>query len=266
MPDAIAQASRPAAARHPSSDTPDTATPGLSVGWARCLADVRAAQRLRYRVFVEDGGAQLPVSLRHHELDAFDPWCEHLLVRREADGEVIGTYRVLTPEKAQLQGGMYADAEFDLSALAAERSRLVEVGRACVHPDHRHGAVLLMLWHALARFMAARGLDTLIGCASVPMHDGGHAAASLWRQLRQTHLAPAPWRVTPRLPLPVEQLDSSLAVEPPPLVKGYLRLGARVLGAPAWDPDFRTADLPVMVRLGDMPARYRRHFLGATDA
>jgi putative hemolysin len=259
-------------AHHPRIETPSRpsarspALHDLHVEWAACLADVRAAQRLRYRVFVEEGGAQLPVSVLHHELDAFDPWCEHLLVRSGAYGEVIGTYRVLPPEKALLQGGLYAESEFDLSPLAALRPRLVEVGRACVHPEHRNGGVILMLWHALAHFMQARGLDMLIGCASVPMHDGGHVAASLWHRLRATHLAPAALRVRPRLALPVDELNHDLDVEPPPLVKGYLRLGAKLLGAPAWDPDFQSADLPMMVQLADMPARYRRHFLGEAMA
>ena len=99
----------------------------LGVEWAQSLADVRAAQRLRYRVFVEEGGAQLASTVLHHELDAFDPWCEHLLVRRQADGEVVGTYRVLTPQKAQLNGGLYADAAFDLAPLWALRPRLMEL-------------------------------------------------------------------------------------------------------------------------------------------
>lgn len=234
---------------------------GFRAEWARCLADVRAAQRLRYRVFVEEGGAEITSSMRHHELDAFDPWCEHLLVRHPVHGEVIGTYRVLTPEKARLQGGLYADAEFDLSELGPLRPRLVELGRACVHPDHRAGGVILALWRGLTRFMRARGLDTMIGSASVPMRDGGHAAASLWTRLRETHLAPPSLRVRPWLPLPVDRLDTTQKVEPPSLVKGYLRLGARLLGAPAWDPAFQTADLPMLVSLSQMPARYRRHFL-----
>jgi putative hemolysin len=106
----------------------------------------------------------------------------------------------------------------------------------------------------------------MVGCASIPMlHQGvvsGDVAASVWRQVREAHLAPIEWQVRPRLPLPVEQLDDSLPVDPPPLIKGYLRLGAKVLGAPAWDPDFNTADLPMLMRVADLPARYRRHLLG----
>ncbi len=234
---------------------------GLRVEWAQSLSDVRAAQRLRYRVFVEEGGAKLTNTVLHHELDAFDPWCEHLLVRRQIDGEVVGTYRVLTPQKAQLNGGLYADAAFDLAPLWSLRPRLMELGRACVHPAHRTGGVILALWRALAQLMQQRGLETMIGCASVPMRDGGHAAASLWQRLSATHIAPPEWQVSPRLALPIEHLDRTLDVKPPPLIKGYLRLGAKLLGPPSWDPDFQTADLPMMVSLAELPARYRRHFL-----
>ena len=239
----------------------DSSPAALQVSWARCPADVRAAQRLRYRFFVEEGGAQVAASVLHHELDAFDPWCEHLLVRHGATGEVQGTYRVLMRLKAELNGGLYTDVEFDLGALRALRPRMLELGRACVHPDDRTGGVILGLLHALAQFMVARGLETMVGCASTPMRDSGHAAASLWRRLKPTHLAPAPLRVQPHVPLPVDHLDDTLDVEAPPLLKGYLRLGAKVLGAPAWDPHFMTADLPLLLRLVDLPARYCRHCL-----
>ncbi len=236
----------------------------ISVSWARHQDEVRQAQRLRYDVFALEMGANLPNTLPGHDIDLFDEYCEHLLVRDEASQEVIGTYRVLTPTQARRVGSTYSDTEFDLTRLRSLRERMVELGRSCVHADHRHGGVILALWGALAEFMTRNQLDTMIGCASIPMqHNGvssGQAAASIWRQVRQTHLAPIEYRVTPRLALPVEKLDDSLNVEPPALIKGYLRLGAKVLGAPAWDPDFNSADLPMMMRVADLPPRYLKHF------
>jgi putative hemolysin len=245
---------------------PDTRA-GIVVSWARHQDEVRAAQRLRYEVFAGEMGARLSTSLPGHDIDLFDNFCEHLLVRDQATLQVIGTYRVLTPVQAKRVGSTYSDTEFDLTRLRSLRSRMVELGRSCVHADHRHGGVIMALWSALAEFMVRNQLDTMIGCASVPMlHNGivsGNAAASIWRQVQATHLAPIEYHVRPRLPLPLDQLDSSLDVEPPALIKGYLRLGAKVLGAPAWDPDFNSADLPMLMRIADLPARYRKHFLGA---
>lgn len=257
---------------HRRGDTPPAspaARPGFDVVWAREECEVREAQRLRHLVFAEEMGARLsvpPGSPAGHDIDVFDPFCEHLLVRTPATPDappvVVGTYRLLTPAAARRVGGLYSDTEFDLTRLRPLRSTLVELGRSCVHPDWRSGGAILALWGALAEFMFRNGLQTMVGCASVSMRDGGHAAASLWEQLRQTHLAPNEWQVQPRLPLPVDDLQRDLPVEAPPLIKGYLRCGAKVLGPPAWDPDFNTADLPLMLRVQDLPARYQRHFLG----
>ena len=241
--------------------------PTLQVTWARHLDDVRAAQRLRHQVFVDEMGAQpTPVNgaPAGHDVDLFDEFCEHLIVRsvpgNDDPGEVVGTYRVLTPAAARRAGSFYSDTEFDLTRLRPLRERMVELGRSCVHRDHRSGAVILALWGALAEFVEQNAMETVIGCASISMRDGGHCAASLWEKLRQTHLAPLHWQVTPRLALPIDDLQRDLPVEAPALIKGYLRCGAKVLGPPAWDPDFNTADLPLLIRLDDLPARYRRHF------
>jgi len=229
-------------------DTPPDAAPrdrsalGFEVVWARHEDEVRQAQRLRYLVFAEEMGARLSVpqgSPVGHDIDMFDPFCEHLLVRATGDGSEAGQTR-----------------------LRPLRERMVELGRSCVHPAHRSGGAILALWGALAEFMDRNKLDTMIGCASVSMRDGGHYAASLWQRLRQTHMAAIEWQVRPRLPLPVDELQHDLDVEAPALIKGYLRCGAKVLGAPAWDPDFNTADLPMLMRIAELPSRYRRHFLG----
>ncbi|MDM0013548.1 GNAT family N-acyltransferase [Variovorax sp. J22P168] len=247
---------------------PEPAAPatgsGIRVSWARHLDEVRAAQRLRHEVFAGEMGARLSTPLAGHDIDLFDDFCEHLLVREESTDQVIGTYRVLTPAQARRVGSTYSDIEFDLTRLRDLRARMVELGRSCVRADHRQGGVILALWGALAGFMDRNRLDTMIGCASIPMwHAGvvsGDAAASIWRQVSASHMAPIQFQVQPRLPLPVQRLDGGLAVEPPALIKGYLRLGAKVLGPPAWDPDFNTADLPMLMRIDDLPARYRRHF------
>ena len=178
---------------------------GLEVVWARHDEDVREAQRLRHLVFVEEMGARLSVphgSPAGHDIDVFDPYCEHLLVRAVMDdggsGPVIGTYRVLTPAAAERVGGLYSETEFDLTRLRPLRSKMVELGRSCVHPEWRSGGAILALWAALAEFMTRNDLDTMVGCASISMRDGGHAAASLWEQLRRTHLASLEWQVRPR--------------------------------------------------------------------
>lgn len=239
-------------------------TSRLQIAWARDAAEVNAAQRLRYQVFAQELGARLDTAGAAAGLDAdrFDPFCDHLLVRAGPldGGIVVGTYRVLPPARARAAGGYYTDTEFDLAPLAPLRSRALELGRSCVHPAWRTGSVILAMWSALASYMQRHRLETMIGCASIDMADGGANAAALWRTLRRTHLAAPRWQVTPRLPLPEMGAAGGPAIAPP-LLKGYLRCGARVIGAPAVDAAFGTADLPLMLRMGEMAPRYRRHLL-----
>ena len=267
---AAAPARRPAStAIHAGIHASTDALP-LAASWAVHADDVREAQRLRFRVFADEMGAQLrpaPGTPPGLDVDAFDAHCEHLLVRTAATDQApargVGTYRVLTPMAARQAGGLYSDSEFDLQRLAPLRPRIAELGRSCTDPAYRTGGVILMLWAALADFMQRNSLDITVGCASIAMHDGGHTAASLWQQLRQTHLAAEEFAAFPRLPLPVHSLQGDLAVEPPALIKGYLKCGGKLLGPPAWDPDFGTADLPMMMNLADLPAAYRRRFIRA---
>ncbi|NBY69633.1 MAG: GNAT family N-acetyltransferase [Betaproteobacteria bacterium] len=266
----ISQIALPRGSLHQSLQNQNTASHAkiskstVEVSWAQHQDEVREAQRLRYEVFGKEMGARLPETVAGHDIDLFDDYCEHLLVRDGVSGVVIGTYRVLTPAQAKRVGGTYTDTEFDLTRLRFMRERMVELGRSCVHAEHRHGGVILALWGALFEFMARNQLDTMIGCASIPMlHNGivsGDAAASMWKQLSKTNLASIEFHALPRLPLPIEELDSDLPVEPPALIRGYLRLGAKILGAPAWDPDFNTADLPMLMQVKDLPNRYRKLF------
>ncbi len=234
--------------------------PSLAVGFARTQGDILDAQRLRYRVFAGEMGANLPSRTPGVDHDVFDPYCDHLVVRDTASSEIVGTYRILSPENAR-QIGYYSENEFDLTRLQHLRSRLVEIGRSCVHPDYRTGATITLLWSGLAQYMSERGYDYLMGCASISMADGGHAAASLYNRLAEEHLGPLEYRVFPRCPLPLAALQQDLAAETPPLIKGYLRAGAWICGEPAWDPDFNTADLPILLPMDKVSSRYAKHYL-----
>ena len=138
---------------------------------------------------------------------------------------------------------------------------MVEVGRSCIDPDYRGGAVIALLWSKLAEYMVINGYQYLIGCASVAMTDGGHNAANLFVQLIENSLAPIEYRVFPRSPLPYERLVTGQRAEIPPLIKGYLRAGVYVCGEPSWDPDFNTADLLVLLPMSRINPRYVKHFV-----
>lgn len=235
----------------------------LAVSFARSAAEILEAQRLRYRVFAEEMGARVPGASMGIDCDFYDAHCEHLLVRDTGSGEVVGTYRLLPGLKAREIGSFYADSEFDLTRIRHLRDATVEIGRSCVHPDYRTGATIAMLWSGLAAFAARQGYRYLIGCASLSMADGGCAAASIYRRLVRNHLSEVEYRVFPRCELPLAAFNRDVDVAPPALVKGYLRIGARICGAPAWDPDFNTADLMMLLPLAQMSRRYARHFLGA---
>ncbi|MER5645162.1 GNAT family N-acyltransferase [Streptosporangium sp. NPDC002524] len=238
-----------------------------SVGLAATAVEMREAQRLRHRVFAEEMGARLDSPITGLDVDPLDAYCDHLLVRCDDTDEVVGTYRLLAPRRADR---LYSDSEFDLGALAGIRGDMVEAGRACVHPGHRGGAVLGLMWAGIARYMEAGGYGWLAGCCSVPTSD----AAGI---MERVPLSPPGYRVTPRRPwradpvsaVPTQREDASAAATRrdralPPLLRGYMRLGAWVCGPPAHDLDFGTADFFVLLSMNEADPRYLRHFLGAT--
>jgi putative hemolysin len=233
----------------------------FQVGLATSRSEIREAQRLRWQVFAGEMGARLDTPEPGLDIDLYDRWCEHLIVRDTETGEVVGTYRILSPESAKKLGNFYSDHEFDLTRLGHLRSRMVEIGRSCVHPDYRSGGAITLLWAGLAGYMKDRGYDYLMGCASIGMQDGGHNAAGVWHAVREKHLAPVEWRVFPRCPLPLDALTTEAAPIVPPLIKGYLRAGAYVCGEPAWDPDFNTADILILLPMQKVSPAYARHFL-----
>jgi putative hemolysin len=236
-------------------------SPTLQLSWARSTSEIREAQRLRYKVFVEELGARINNPELGLDSDQYDQHCEHLLVRDADRGEVIGAYRLLPGPTAIKIGGFYAEQEFDLSRLRHQRAQTLELGRSCVHRDYRTGATIARLWAGIANYAMRGGYQYVIGCASLSMADGGHAAASIYRKIARQHLAPVEYRTYPRCELPLAALEREVEVAPPALVKGYIRVGAYVCGAPAWDPDFNTADLFMLLPMARMDMRYARHFM-----
>lgn len=238
-----------------------TAIRRLSCSLARNQTELEEAQRIRYRVFGEEMGAKLPSAATGLDVDRFDMYCEHLLVRDQSSDKVVGTYRILPPEQARKAGGYYSETEFDMSRLKPLQDRMAEVGRSCVDANYRDGATITQLWGGLAEYIVQNGHEYLIGCASVSMSDGGHYAASVFNKVYKLHAAPDEYRVTPHNRLPLESLNGDMDVILPPLVKGYLRLGAYIAGEPAWDPEFNTADLFILLPVSRINARFAKHFM-----
>jgi len=252
---ALSEATRPDPMSRPG--------PRLTVSLARSREEVKEAQRLRHRVFVDELGA-CAGRAGNLERDRYDPFCIHLIVRDQASGEVVGTYRMLTPERAAAMGCLMAEGEFDLARLAPLRPRIVEVGRACIDADYRCGSIIMLLWSGLAAFTQSRGLSYLFGCATVGWGDRQFDPRAVYERLASRYLAPAEYRVLPRTEPP--RCDGVARSSIPPLLKGYLRAGAWICGEPAWDPEFETADLPVLLPLHRVESRYARHFLCAGAA
>jgi putative hemolysin len=243
-----------------------TLTPQYSIVVASTAAEVAAAQRLRHTVFADELGARLDTPVPGLDIDPLDEFCDHLLVRCNGTGEIVGTYRMLPPHRAAAAGRLYSDSEFDLTRLAPLRDVLVEAGRSCVHPDHRSGAVINLMWTGIARYLHLQGRRWLAGCASVPDVDNGQSISRVWELARTKHLAPPALRVRPLHPYPVVDAGGATKAElisaVPPLLRGYLRLGTWVCGEPAHDPDFGVADFFVLLSLDRIDPRYLRHFLG----
>ena len=251
--------------RSPGSETVAAGSAARFVAeFTRSRRDIIRAQRLRYRIFSAEYGASLraPFGL---DRDRFDRHCLHLVVRDTHSGELVGYTRVLTAEAACRAGGYYSAGEFDLAMLQALPGRVAEIGRTCIHPAHRNGAVIAVLWSRLAQFMVEQQVDHLIGCASVALQDGYDVGAIVSR-IRERHLSATHQRVAPRLPLQQLTLSADGGERMPALLKAYLRMGARVCGEPCWDPDFNCVDFFILLSLSEMPARYVQHFLQPSAA
>jgi putative hemolysin len=251
----------------------------LDVSMARSAKDVRRAQKLRYRVFYEEMSAIPDAATRRarRDIDAFDAICDHLLVRdhqpAEAAGtrkpKVVGTCRLLRQDAAARHGGFYTEGEFELAALIARhpQARLLELGRSCVVAPYRHKRTVELLWHGIWAYVLNHRVDAMFGCASLDGTDPDQLALPL-SFLHHFAAAPARWRVR-AVPsrhvemnrMPKAAVDTKAAVrELPPLIKGYLRLGAFVGDGAVIDHQFGTTDILIVLPVAGISARYVQHF------
>ncbi len=236
--------------------------------------DLMAAQRLRYRVFVEELGGSGPL-VDHEarlERDEFDPVVDHLCLidtRRDADAldHVVGVYRLLRSDRAAEFGRFYCDGEYDLTPLRNSGRPLLELGRSCVDPEHRGGAAMFLMWNALADYVLDHGIQILFGVASFHGTDVPMLAPSLsW--LHHKHLAPPELRPRAREagfhPMDLiepDQLDRREAmIAMPALIKAYLRLGGMVGEGAYVDRDFNTTDVFLLMDTAAMSAKHREYY------
>lgn len=254
----------------------------LEVRLARNKKEIRKAQRLRYEVFYKEGGA-LPdarVIFTRRDADAFDKYCDHLIVIDHAwktalgktKPKIVGVYRLLRGDMAERAGGFYSAREYDLAPLLMRHrgKRILELGRSCVRASHRSRRTIELLWRGLLAYIRAYRIDVLIGCASFPgVRPFTHAQALSYLAYHAS--AESEWRVKaredlyrPMAMIPRESLDASKARESlSPLIKGYLRLGARFGDGAVVDLDFNTTDVFVVMPIAEIGARYIDYFSGA---
>ncbi|MGV9800172.1 GNAT family N-acetyltransferase [Mycobacterium sp. NPDC003449] len=225
------------------------------------------AQRLRHQVFTTEPGFALTDDQSDGlDADRFDEFCDHLLVRDDGTGDLVGCYRMLPPPGAIAAGGLYTATEFDVAGLDRLRPSLVEMGRAVVRADHRNGGVVLLMWAGILAYLDRCGYDYVTGCVSVPV--AGNADGPPGTQIRgvrdfvrRRHAAPAEYTVYPFRPVELggkglDDIDPPSRTTVPPLMRGYLRLGAKVCGEPAHDPDFGVGDFPALLDKRQADIRY----------
>jgi putative hemolysin len=235
---------------------------------------IDAAQRLRHDVFTSEPGFGLERASDGRDADRFDEFCDHLLVREDNTGELVGCYRMLPPPGAIAAGGLYTATEFDVSELDELRPSLVEMGRAVVRDDHRNGAVVLLMWAGILAYLDRCGYDYVTGCVSVPVQGGhgelpGEQLRGVRDFVRKRHACE--YTVYPYRPVIVDgrgldDIEPPTRIAVPPLMRGYLRLGAKVCGDPAHDPDFGVGDFPALLDKRQADVRYLHRLRSVAQA
>jgi putative hemolysin len=235
--------------------------------------EIEEAQRLRFEVFNLELNRGLKSSYeRGLDVDEFDPYCDHLIVRDVRSADVVGTYRLLRGSEARRNIGFYSEKEFELSRIKKLDGELMELGRSCARKDFRDRALIPLMWEAIREQVRKYNVRYLFGCGSLYTIDPAEVS-EIYSLLRSRYYAPAAYRVAPMRQCAFKDITANLAVvdeqavfqKLPSLIKGYLRIGARVCGPPALDAEFGTADFFLLLDFGNLKEEYLKR-LGLTDA
>ncbi|MCE9598659.1 MAG: GNAT family N-acetyltransferase [Spirochaetia bacterium] len=242
----------------------------LEVRIAQNQLEIEQALTLRYNVFNKELGEGLARSAATgKDRDDFDLYCEHLIVIDQETAEVVGTYRMLTKTRALQHTGFYSETEFDLSNIYRIQAEIAEVGRSCVHPAYRDGSVISLLWNGIAAYILKHNIRYLMGCGSLHSTDANEVN-EVYAFLRdQNHLVEDSLRVKPRSShehpnfkeIALDADVKAVARRLPPLIKGYMRIGAKIGGKPALDREFGTTDLFIFFDAESVTQRYGKRYL-----
>jgi putative hemolysin len=232
--------------------------------------EVRRAQRLRFEVFNLELNEGLAEShFNGLDIDPFDAICDHLIVEHKPTEKVVGTYRLQTGVRAAANIGYYSEREFDFAPYKPFHNEMIELGRACVHADHRNFNLLHLLWRGIARYALERKARFLVGCSSVTSQDP-RVGAAVYEHLHRKHLVREDLRTVPRPEFAVDEMAMRLGPGSTPpatggtsakLLKAYLAIGAKICGPPAIDREFGTIDFLTLLDLQKVPAIVHSHFL-----
>lgn len=225
-----------------------------------------AAFRLRFLVFNLELNEGLARSYATgHDTDEFDPICDHLIVEHVATGKIVGTYRLQTGAMAAANAGFYSEREFDFSPYKRLGGSVIELGRACVHRDHRSTDVLHLLWRGIAQYAMRHGARYLIGCSSLTSQDRAHGTA-VYEAMRE-YMAPPQLQTLPQPTFAMPLMSQENASDKiPKLLRAYLAVGAKICGTPAIDREFKTIDFLTLLDLEALPPRVFARFLKGSSS
>ena len=243
-------------------------TDAYEVRLATTFAEIDAAMRLRFEVFNLELDEGLSASYeKGFDSDAYDAWCDHLIVKDLRQGTVVGTYRLLRQTQAERGVGFYSENEFDLSNLKRLPGGFMELGRSCIARTHRSFAVINLLWNAITQYASQNRIQYLFGCGSLHTAQP-EEVQPVYSYLRKRHFSPEIFRVHPiascRMPVSDDAMNEmderAVSRKLTPILKGYLRAGAMICGAPALDAAFGTADVFVLLEMRELASRYKQHY------